>query len=76
MIRNETELLVEIRLGFATDRITPELKDFLTFLSSKRGRAAVRAARFTEPVVPRDQPVPVTTVPHKPTTPARVLLPR
>lgn len=66
VIRSETEVLAEVRLGFATDELTPELEAFLEFLSSEQAVAAIRNVRFVEPVERRAEPEPVTEVPYKP----------
>lgn len=66
IIRSEQEVLSEVRLGFATRDLTPELERFLGFLSSEHGQAAVREVPFVVPVVRREQPEPVGTAPYKP----------
>ncbi|MFO7906016.1 MAG: hypothetical protein R6U98_25375 [Pirellulaceae bacterium] len=66
IIRSETEQLAEVRLGLATDRVSPELEDFLKFVSSERGGSIIREVRFMKPVKRRQRPLPVKQAPYKP----------
>ena len=66
VIRSEKEVLETIRLGFATDRISPELRHFLDFLDSEPGRSTLREVRFVEPLERCHKPKAVHTASYKP----------